>query len=458
VNAYHELLARKSVSVGTHGLARVPKLAPVLFDFQRDVVAWALKQGRAALFLDTGLGKTVCQLEWARHVPGDVLIVAPLAVAQQTVREAADKLGMTVAYSRDGSVCGKVTITNYERVELFDLSRFAGVVLDESSILKSFMGKTKSFLIQSFAKTPFRLACTATPAPNDFMELGNHAEFLGVMPSNEMLTRWFINDTMNFGTYRLKGHAVKPFWQWVASWAACLSSPADIGYNGDAYKLPPVSLRHHVIDAPIEAAFSDGWLFDASATNATSLHRNKRKTIRERASLVAELVAAEPDEAWVVWCESNDESAALKAAIPHFVEVKGSDSPEVKEERLESFSTGKVRGIITKASIAGFGLNWQHSRRMVFASLSFSFEAFYQAVRRIWRFGQSRDVTVHVIISSDEHSVWATVADKMDRHEEMKSAMRFATFRRGTTSKVKVDYNPQHVGTLPVWLETQKAA
>lgn len=454
---YSDFLAGKAITVKPLGLAEAPGLSPVLFPFQRDVVSFALQCGRGALFLDTGLGKTICQLEYARHAPGDVLILAPLAVAGQTVREAHDKLGLEAAHSRDGRKHGKITVANYERLHLFDLSQFSAVVLDESSILKSFMGKTKRQLCDSFAEYPFRLACTATPAPNDYMELGNHSEFLGVMDGTEMLTRWFINDTMNFGNYRLKGHAEKPFWEWVASWAACVSKPSDLGYDDADFALPPLKNHLHSVATDYSTGAAEDELFRCAAISATTIHAEKRMTLQDRVGRVADLCRAESGEAWIVWCETNDESAALAAAIPDAVEVKGADSLDAKEDRLEAFASGRARVIVSKPSICGFGLNWQHCARVAFASLSYSYEQFYQAIRRSWRFGQKRPVEVHSVISESEMPIWQTIQNKLRAHEGMKSAMRHAVFHRGRTSSVRHTYAPQHLDTLPKWLKKSAA-
>jgi len=421
---YQDFLRRKLVSARPNGLASVPELHPCLFDFQRRVVDRALRAGRYALFLDTGLGKTLCQLEWARHVPGEVLIFAPPAVAPQTVREASQKLGLDVHHSRDGSAHGKITITNYERMHHFDLTRFSGVVLDESSILKSFSGKTRNLLVESFKQTPFRLACTATPSPNDHTELGNHAEFLGIMTTNQMQARWFVNDTGETGTWRLKGHAAQDFWRWVSTWAACVSRPSDAGGDDGPFALPPLTTAMHVVETKARPDVDSGSLFGFTELSATNIYADKRATLKERVERSAEL--ADTSEPTIIWCESNDESAALSRAIPNSVEVRGSDDPDEKEEKLDAFSRGDVSKIITKPSIAGFGLNWQHCSHVVFASLSFSYESFYQAIRRSWRFGQKRPVRVDVVIAESEQGVLRTVREKMEAHDEMKTAMRNA--------------------------------
>jgi len=446
---YEDFIAKKGVRHLEHGLKAVPPMPDCLFDFQKTVTEFALKKGRAALFLDTGLGKTRCQVVWAQNVPGKKLILAPVAVAPQTVREA-KSIGVDVFHSRDGTIGDGITITNYERLHLFDTAQFTGVVLDESSILKSFMGKTKTMLCEQFSQTPFRLCCSATPAPNDYMELGNHSDFLGVMPSNEMLTRWFINDTMNFGGYRLKGHAVQSFWEWVASWAACAGKPSDAGGDDTKYILPELTARLHCVESPMESDADDGWLFKAAQLTATTMHREKRDTLKQRVEKAVELSAGK--DFALIWCESNLESAALHAAIPDSVEVVGSDSPDSKEEKLESFSAGKVRVMVTKASIAGFGLNWQHCNHVIFASLSYSYEQFYQAIRRSWRFGQKRPVHVDAIISNSEQSIWQTIQRKLSAHDQMKDAMKFASMDRQRSHTIKQTYKPTHEGKLPLWI------
>jgi len=448
MSSYLQLLAAKKESLieKTSIKAKPHKNAK---PHQYDCLVHLLNIGRSAAFLDTGLGKTFLQLDWARHIDGKVLIVAPLAVASQTIKEAKKHLNMDIVYSRDGSVTSDITITNYERIELFDCDQFKGVVLDESSILKGQNSKTKSKLIELFKNTPFRLCCTATPAPNDYTELGNHAEFLGIMNTQEMLTRWFVHDSANTADWRLKKHAVKDFWQWVSSWAACVSKPSDLGHSNEGYDLPPLNTITHVFNSPLES--SEGMLFDIATTSATDLHRTKRKTMIERCDAVAELVNTS-DKPWIVWCESNDESAYLKKAIPDAVEVKGSDTPDQKEERLNAFTDGKVRVLISKSSICGFGMNWQHCRNIAFASISYSYEKYYQAIRRSWRFGQDQEVYVHVFMSDSEMSVWQTIQDKISKHDEMKHHMKYAVFSKSEERETKVDYNPNMECKMPSWL------
>lgn len=408
-----------------------------------------LEFGTGAAFLDTGLGKTFLQLDWARHIPGEVLILAPLAVAQQTVKEARDLLGMDIDHSKDGAVKSRVTVTNYERAHLFDVSRFAGVVLDESSILKGQSSKMRAWLTEAFKSTPWKLACTATPAPNDHTELGNHSQFLGVMDAQEMLTRWFIHDSANTADWRLKGHAIKDFWEWVGSWSVCVSMPSDLGFSDEGYKLPPLTFDTHVVETPMQPG-DDDMLFHMPSVSATDLHATKRLTVDERCNLVADLVN-NSSEPWIVWCESNEESETLAKLIPDCVEVKGSQTIEQKESRLDEFTSGEARVLVSKSKICGFGMNWQHCRNMAFASISYSYEAFYQAVRRSWRFGQTQPVNVHVCISDAELPVWRTIERKALDHDTMKKQMR-DSIGSYKSSEVKIDYNPTKTATLPSWI------
>lgn len=427
---------------------------------QRHATAFAVEAGASALFLDTGLGKTLCALEWGRqvveHTNKPVLMLAPLAVAAQHQMEA-EKFCLDAQAIREPHqiTTPRVYITNYDRLAKFDPSIFAGVILDESSILKSFTGKTTKALIESFARTPYRLCCTATPAPNDHMELGTHSEFLGVMRQNMMLQRWFIHDSMDTGTWRMKGHAQGDFWSWVASWARCISKPSDIGLPDDGYVLPELDVRRHVIasDRSIESGEEkDGQarLFRMPDTSATSIHREKRMTTDARADAIAELVN-DSDETWVVWCDTDYEADALTQRIPDAMEVRGSMSADEKEAKLVAFTTGKARVIVTKPSIAGFGLNWQHCARMAFVGLSFSYESYYQAVRRCWRFGQPRSVQVHIACADTEEAIWQTVSRKAGDHDAMKRAMSQAMARAVKRAAVET-YKPTKNIQLPGWI------
>lgn len=408
---YSDFLATKELTDPQTGLDVIPPLNPMLFPFQRDIVTWALRRGRAAVFADCGMGKTPMQLEWARivaaHTGRPVLILTPLAVAQQTIREA-EKFGIPATYASHGhEVTGQVVVTNYERLSLFTPGDFGGVVLDESSILKSFDGKTSSALIAAFQQTPFRLACTATPAPNDYMELGTHAEFLSVMQRPEMLATFFTHDGGETQKWRLRGHGNTAFWRWLCSWAVMIRKPSDLGYSDDGFVLPPLTLHQRTV----ESAPTDGYLFAIEAQTLSERLAARRASVEDRAAECAALVNAQPGH-WVVWCHLNAEADALLARIPDAVEVRGSDDPATKESMLVAFSEGRHRVLITKPSIAGWGMNWQHCHQMAFVGLNDSWEEYYQAVRRCWRFGQDYPVNVYMIAAQTEGAVVANIRRK----------------------------------------------
>jgi superfamily II DNA or RNA helicase len=362
VGDYEKFLAAKKITHIPSGID-IPKdkIHPALFDFQRDIVSWALRKGKAATFADCGLGKTFMQLEWARHIPGRVLILAPLAVAPQTVREGR-KIDLDVTYSRKASDA-RIVITNYEMLENFNPADFEGIVLDESSILKSFEGKFRNHIIEQFGKTPFRLACTATPAPNDFMELGNHSEFLGTLTRTEMLSTFFVHDGGDTAKWRLKGHAEKEFWKWVCSWAVMLRKPSDLGYDDKDFILPAMELHERVVDSNF---VPDGMLFALEAQTLQDRQKARSNSVQERAYEVAEIVKSKSKEPWLIWCNLNSEADAVKALLPNATEVRGSDDHESKEQNMMGFSDGKVKMLVTKPSIAGFGMNWQHCSNVVF--------------------------------------------------------------------------------------------
>lgn len=458
--SYQDFIARKHVAAEPAGFAASLDGSP-MFPFQRATVEWALQLGRAAIFADTGLGKTVMQLSWAhevvKHTSLPVLLLTPLAVAEQTVREAR-KFGVPdVAHVQDGAqVAGAgVWVTNYERLHHFDPAAFGGVVLDESSILKNVDGRMRGRLCDSFTDTPYRLACTATPAPNDHTELGNHSEFLGLMDEAIMRARWFVNDLGDpVSPWRLKGHAEDDFWRWVASWARCIGKPSDMGaYNDSGYNLPPMRLHQVRVDVDLADGRGDGMLFRVPDLSATSVHVEKRKTAESRAETVAEIIAGEPSEPWVVWCETDYEQDALASRLAGCIDVRGSMTPEEKARRLLRFTDhGGV--MLTKPKIAGMGLNWQHCARVAFVGGSYSYEAFYQAVRRCWRFGQTRPVDVHVVMATTEAAMWTAINRKSDGHEAMKRKM-FDASRKAARSHVKGgNYNPAHVAPVPHWLRT----
>jgi len=439
--AYEDFLAAKLVTAGSHGIT-IPAddLNPVLFDWQREVTAWALQRGRAAIFAACGLGKTFMQVEWAHRITeatgGRVLILAPLAVAHQTIKEAA-KLGLTVEYARrqDGSDCPLV-ITNYECLADFDPSQWIGVVLDESSILKSFTGKTKRALLEAFAETPYRLACTASPAPNDHMELGNHAEFLGIMERPEMLARWFKHDSGNTSVYRLKKHGERDFWRWVSSWAVCAEKPSDLGdYEDGGFALPPLVIEGHLVADPARAHDRGKLFLGDAAPSATEMWSDKRETAEDRCVMAYGIVAEQPDRPWTVWCETNHEADLLAKLLPGSVDVRGSDSLESKERKLDAFADGEASVIVTKPSIAGFGLNWQHCSNVVFVGLTYSFEKLYQAIRRSWRYGQTRPVTVHLISAESDQGIVAAVERKQEEYDVMVNRMVEATKEFGLAER-----------------------
>jgi len=425
---YDQFIDGKRKAHKACGFDPAPFIVP-LFDWQEVIVAWAVRLGRAALFEDCGLGKTAQQLEWAsqvfRKTGKSVLILTPLAVAEQTVSEASKfAVPCSLVESEDEIRTAGVYVTNYEKLDAFSSHEFAGVVLDESSILKSFTGKTRRQLTHRFSSTPYRLCCTATPSPNDYTELGQHAEFLGVCTPQQMLCTFFINDTFNTGDWRLKKHAESEFWKWLASWAACVAKPSDIGFSDDGYDLPKLDLKTVMVDVD-EGKDRGGDLFRIATLSATTMHREMRLTSDARALAVADMVN-ESSEQWVVWCNTNDEADALAAKIPDAVEVRGSDTAKAKRAALSTFLTGTARVIITKPSIAGFGLNWQHCKNVAFVGLSYSFEDFYQALRRTYRFGQKREVNAYIVQARTEGAILRSIQTKMKQHADMQQNMKKA--------------------------------
>jgi len=458
-DAYRQFLRQKAVSVPQRGLQRVPELADHLFPFQALCVEHHLRVGSAGCFLDTGLGKTEVQLEFCQRAieptNGRALILTPLAVASQTKRRA-DRWGYEARVIREPSDVGSgINICNYDRLDKIDPSAFDVVSLDEASILKSFTGKTTRALIEMFRGVRFKLAATATPAPNDHMEIGNYAEFLGTMATNEMLSRFFINDTSTAShKWRLKGHAETAFWDWMASWARMAEKPSDLGDSDDGYDLPPFEVRSH------RAAESDlqqglGGLFGSPSMSATSMHDVKRQTSEARAERMAELVADEPGETRIIWCDTNYEADVLKRAVPDASEVRGSMSIDEKERILEAFSTGDIKTLIAKPSMCGFGLDWSHCARMAFVGRTYSYETWYQAVRRCWRYGQKRRVIVDLVVAEGEDTIGRVINRKADDHAKMKAAMRDAMRRAtGRTAGLKVAYDPNHIAEVPAWLRS----
>lgn len=395
-----------------------------LFDFQHAIVSWAVRRGRAAVFADTGLGKTLMQLSWAdevaSHTGGIVLVLAPLAVSEQTIEQGAT-FGIDVRRVPQGGSPDSpgVWITNYERMDAIDFSALHGLVLDESSILKAHDGKTRQRIIDAAQGIPYRLSCTATPSPNDFEELGNQCEFLGVMTRTEMLATYFVNDTGDTGTWRLKGWGASKFWEWMGTWAVVLRNPSDLGFDGARYELPPLEYFEHVVET--EPLGDD--LFPRPAMGLAERRKAQRNSIEQRCKALADVVNATPDEPWLIWCHLNDEADLLTQLIPGSVNVQGSDKPEDKTKNLIGFAHGDVRVLISKPRIAGFGMNWQHCARMAFVGLDDSFEKFYQAVRRCYRFGQKRSVQVHLFTAENEGQILANLKRKEQQHHEISASM-----------------------------------
>lgn len=449
---YRDFLASKAVTVRPTGREiNDSDIHPSLFGFQRDMVRWAVRKGRAALFEDTGLGKTRQQIEWARLTCERALILAPLAVARQTVEEGA-QIGVPITYARsqaDAAATG-ITVTNYEMLHAFDPSAFGAVVLDESSILKNFEGKVRTGLIRAFADTPYRLACTATPAPNDIAELANHAEFLGVMRREEMLAAFFVHDDQG---WRLKGHAREPFYRWLASWGMSLKRPSDLGYSDDGYALPPLEITASIVPTTFTRP---GELFATTLKGVGDRAAVRKETLIERVKAAADLIATEPDEPWIAWVGLNDEGRALAELVPGAVLVEGQDSPEYKADAIGAFVRGDSRVIVSKTSIFGFGLNLQRCARMVFVGLSDSYEAYYQAIRRCWRFGQTRPVHAYIVLTEPEEVIYANVCRKQREAEAIgaelvKHAAEFAKAEIASVSRREDTPHAQAV-RLPSWL------
>jgi DNA modification methylase len=410
---YDDFVASKRLKFEPVGFDTPYQMNPMLSDWQADIVRWALRRGRAALFEDCGLGKSFQQIEWAQHVHmhtgGNVLILAPLAVSQQTIREAA-KLGYTIHLCKTGDdVQYGINIANYERLHHFDVDDFSGLVLDESSILKAYGGATRHQITEFAESIHYRLACTATPAPNDLIELINHADFLGIMRGKEIIALFFTQDGNTTHNWRLKGHAKEDFWKWMATWSVALRKPSDLGYEDSGFVLPSCDVRQVTVD--LTDPLDSGMLFVVKAVGLDEQRKARNASLGERVQAAADL-ANNSDEQWLIWCDLNSESEALAKAIPNAVEVTGSDSPEYKEKSMLDFSDGNVRVLVSKPSICGFGMNWQNCRNMIFVGLSHSYEAYYQAMRRIWRFGQKQNVNIYVITSNADDGIVQNIERK----------------------------------------------
>jgi SNF2-related domain/Helicase conserved C-terminal domain len=451
---YAEFLETKRLVVPAAGIdATDADLHRALFDFQRDLTRWALRKGRAALFCHPGLGKTLMQLAWAEQIGRRTLILAPLAVAQQTVREGA-KFGIPVIYARRQSQAAPhgITVTNYEMLQHFDPVLFDAVVLDESSILRSFDGKTRTALIKAFKDTPYRLCCTATPAPNDISEIANHAQFLGVMSRVEMLASFFVHDDDG---WRLKGHAAEPFYRWLASWGMSLTLPSDLGYPDEGFELPPLNIRPELVRVDVTPP---GQLFFTSLHGIQDRIAVRRATLDARVEAALEIVRREPDEKWLIWCGLNDEQDAIAEALgSSCVSIQGSDSPDQKVQREADWREGSTPILVSKPLAFGFGMNWQHCARMVFVGLGDSYEQYFQAIRRCHRFGQEREVRVWVVLSEAESEVYQNVLRKeRDATRLTRYLVRHvASFEQEelAAQSGRAAYAPKQPMRLPAWME-----
>jgi hypothetical protein len=462
-STYADFLASKRHIAPSVGIdVPADRLHSALFDFQRAVVAWALRKGRAALFLDTGLGKTICQLAWAEHAAARTLILAPLAVARQTVLEGA-RFDVSVTYARsqaeaDAKAPTGIVITNYEMLHHFTVDAFGALVLDESSILANFSGVTKKALVAAGRAVPMRLCCTATPAPNDIVELTNHADFLSIMNPREMTTTFFISkgSDQKDGKFRLKSHARGHFFRWLASWAMAVKHPSDLGFADAGFRLPDLQ----VLAATVPTTYvPPGQLFAVGLDGVTDRAAVRRGTLADRVARAVEIVESEPDEPWLVWCGLNDEADLMTKAIPGAVQVKGSDDPESKADALQAFADGQIRVLVTKASIAGFGMNWQRCARMVFVGIGDSYQTYYQAIRRCWRFGQTRPVRAWIVLSELERVIHENVLRKEREASEMTRELiaNVAAFERLEVAGANAErdaYEPTKDMTVPAWLRT----
>jgi len=449
--SYAEFLAAKAIVDPPTGLGAVGAMPACMKDHQAAIVPWALRRGRAALFAGTGLGKTLMELVWAAEVACQtgrrVLHLAPLAVTAQIVREA-EKFGVRIPDM----------VVNYQKLDKLDLSGFGGVILDESSILKSFDGHYRTLLIRECAQIPFRLAATATPAPNDLMEIGNHAEFLGIMSVTDMLATFFVHDGGSTRDWRLKGHAEEDFWRWVASWAVMLRKPSDLGFSNEGYDLPPLVMHEHHVPVEIGATsqYATGLLFPIEAITLQERLAARRASVPERCAMAIELTPR--DRPFVWWCNLNEEAERIARAIPGAVNLHGGLKDAEKERIVLDFSDGRIGTLVTKASIAGFGVNWQVCADTGFVGLNDSFEQYYQAVRRFWRFGQTRPVNCHVVAAETEGATVANIKRKEAEADRMAAGMvrHMADFCaaevRGTVRDTAA-YQPEAPVQVPSWLE-----
>jgi hypothetical protein len=464
-NAYGAFLRRKAIIDPPSGIDP-GELPAALFPFQRDIVRWALRRGRAALFAGTGLGKSLMELAWndaiARETKRPILQLAPLAVSAQFVREA-QKFGLDARLVDGADDRGDgIRILNYQKLHHCDIAKLGGISLDESSILKSVDGHYRTRLIEAAQAIPHRLAATATPAPNDFMELGNHAEFLGIMSFTDMLATFFVHDGSDTRAWRLKGHAEDEFWRWMASWAVMLRRPSDLGYSDEGYILPALNYHHHIVKVDVSATGVEvpgdrqpGLPLALPALSLQERISARRGSVAERVAKAAEITPK--DRPFVWWCNLNSESEALAKAIPGAVEIRGSDADEVKERKLIDFSEGRILQLITKASMTGFGMNWQHCADTGFVGLNDSWEQFYQAVRRFWRFGQTSEVNCHIVAAETEGASIVNIRRKESDAERMAAAMvrHMADLSseavRGAV-RDRPNYAPTQLLQIPEWM------
>lgn len=456
---YEEFLRTKEMRAEACGFdVDRDSITPYAFDYQRDIIAWACKKGKCAILTGCGSGKTLMQLEWCKavstHTHKPVLIVAPLSVVRQTQGEAEkfEICNVTICRKQE-DVSDGVNITNYEMIEHFNSVAFSGVCLDESSILKSFTGKYQQLLTEMFCKTPYRLLCTATIAPNDYTEIGTSCEFLGIMSRTEMLATYFIHDSGDTSKWRLKKAGVNKFWEWFATWAIYFNSPKDLGYDGEGYDLPPLNIRKVFTKSEPE----EGSLFVTLAETLDERRNARKESIEERTDHAANLANGTVYEQWLVWCDYNDESSMLKRKIDHCVEVKGADTPEYKAQASLDFAEGNIHALVSKAAIFGFGSNFQSCHNMIFCGLSDSYERFYQAVRRCWRFGQKHPVNVYIILSEKEMNVLDNITRKQKQMDvmqrEMTALMREVTLAEiRHTTRITTEYKPTIEMRKPSWI------
>lgn len=467
---YSTFVATKLSHAPPIGMADVPDLPDCLFPFQKPLVRIALQRGRCALFEETGLGKTIQELAWAdqvrRYTGKPVLILTPLAVAGQMVKMA-ECFGFDARRVREGAeVDGPgIYVTNYDRLHLFNMSVFGGVACDESSILKDYTSSTRNALTKECAGIPFRLSASATPAPNSWTELGCHAEFLGIRTREEMLSEFFVHDGGSTQDWRLKRHAVQPFWEWVASWALVVRKPSDLGFDNGSFDLPPLHVHERIVELGQEFANKAGMLFvDSTSVKTLSEQRGVRRlSVADRVNAAAALVAAEPDESWIIWGELNDETDLAEKKIPGAVQVAGKDSEEDKESRLLAFAGGREKVLVTKSKIAGAGLNLQCCARQIFLGATHSFEAYYQSVRRSWRYGQGREVHIYVIATDADRSIIDNLKRKQRDAAEMNDEasqfmVKLTREACAATVNERTDYVPTMKMTIPKWLVSRKAA